>query len=112
MFVQSRVSLLPLTVYSMTCLTYFFDRNDRGDDGHNLVTIVMHQFNMDPQTAMNYISDLHDKLARQFLDQWMRIPTFGGPLDLEVITYCDGLGNWVRANDTWSFEVRLQIFLF
>ena len=84
-------------------------RRDTGDDGHNLVTVVMHQFNLDPQGALNYISDLHDSLATQFLDEWKNIPVFGGPLDLEVRTYCDGLGNWPRGNECWSFEVRLQI---
>ena len=69
----------------------------------------MHQFNMDPQAAMNFILDMHDTLATDFLDEWKKIPTFGGPLDLEVRTYCHGLGNWVRANDAWSFEVRLSI---
>ncbi|KJA22852.1 hypothetical protein HYPSUDRAFT_138665 [Hypholoma sublateritium FD-334 SS-4] len=78
--------------------------HEHGDDGHNLITVVMNQFKITPQEAMNYISDLHDKLAVQFLDEWKNIPTFGGPLDLEVRTYCHGLGNWVRANDSWSFE--------
>jgi len=72
----------------------------------------MHQFNMDPQAAMNFILDMHDTLATDFLDEWKKIPTFGGPLDLEVRTYCHGLGNWVRANDAWSFEVRLSIMSF
>jgi len=84
-------------------------RRDRGDDGHNLVTVVMHQFNMDPQASMNLILDIHNTLAMDFMDEWKRIPTFGGPLDLEVRTYCDGLGNWVRANDSWSFEVCFHI---
>jgi len=72
----------------------------------------MHQFKMDPQAAMNFILDMHDTLATDFLDEWKKIPTFGGPLDLEVRTYCHGLGNWVRANDAWSFEVRLSIMSF
>ncbi|KAJ7454224.1 terpenoid synthase [Mycena latifolia] len=76
----------------------------RGDDGHNLVTIVMHQYNMNPQQAMNWISDLHDEIVEEFLSSWENIPTFGGPIDREIRTYADGLGNWVRANDAWSFE--------
>lgn len=71
----------------------------------------MHQFKLDPQAAMSYMSDLHHDIATQFLDEWNKIPTFGGPLDLDVRTYCDGLGNWVRANDSWSFEVRFRILL-
>lgn len=72
---------------------------------HNLVTVVMRQFNTDIQAAINWIGDLHDRIAKEFLDEWKNIPTYGGPLDLEVRTYCYGLGNWVRANDSWSFEV-------
>lgn len=76
----------------------------RGDDGHNLVTVVMRQFHMDAQEAMDYIGALHDELVDEFLQTWHAIPTFGGPLDREVRIYCDGLGNWVRGNDAWSFE--------
>ncbi|KAJ7474144.1 hypothetical protein FB451DRAFT_1398142 [Mycena latifolia] len=79
-------------------------RQARDDDGHNLVRIVMHQYNMNHQQAMNWISDLHDEIVDEFLALWESIPTFGGPLDREVRTYADGLGNWVRANDAWSFE--------
>lgn len=42
----------------------------------------MHQFKLDPQAAMSYMSDLHHDIATQFLDEWNKIPTFGGPLDL------------------------------
>ncbi|KAF8493609.1 terpenoid synthase [Gautieria morchelliformis] len=73
-------------------------------DGHNLVRIVMEQYNTDAQTAMNYIGKLHDELDEQFCDVWRKIPTFGGPVDREIRTYLDGVANWVRANDTWSFE--------
>jgi hypothetical protein len=76
----------------------------RGDDSHNLVTIVMKQLNLDVQDALDWIGVLHDKLAERFLSDYRRIPSWGGPLDLEVMTYADGLGNWVRANDQWSFE--------
>ena len=80
-------------------------RQARGDDGHNLVKIVMHQYDMDAQGAINWISDLHDDIADEFLETWKSLPTFGGPVDREIRIYADGLGNWVRANDTWSFEV-------
>lgn len=70
------------------------------------MTIVKHQFKFDLNDALQWISDLHDDLAADFLAEWKIIPTFGGPLDKEIRTYLDGLGNWVRANDSWSFEVR------
>ncbi|KAJ7650918.1 terpenoid synthase [Roridomyces roridus] len=76
----------------------------KGDDGHNLVTIVMNQYRMDVQDAMNWIGDLHDKIVDEFMVTWRSFPTFGGPVDREIRTYLDCLGNWVRANDSWSFE--------
>ncbi|KAJ7121824.1 terpenoid synthase [Mycena crocata] len=77
----------------------------RGDDGHNLVTIVMHALGLDLNAALLWISDLHDKLVDRFLHAYQQIPHFSDPeLDAQVSEYVDGLGNWVRGNDVWSFE--------
>jgi hypothetical protein len=69
-----------------------------------MVTIVMHQFDTDVQGAMDYIGDLHDRLAGAFLLTKDRLPSWGEPIDSQVARYVHGLGNWVRANDQWSFE--------
>lgn len=62
--------------------------------------------------ALEWIGELHDQLADQFLSDFAQLPSFGEPtLDAEVAIYADGLGNWVRANDKWSFEVSDFIFL-
>ena len=90
---------------------FLFFRQARGDDGHNLITVVMRQFEMDSvQSSIDWISRLHDDLVKQFMEEWQKIPTFGGPIDRELRTYCDGLGMWVHANEAWSFEVRLLLF--
>ncbi|KAJ7071627.1 hypothetical protein C8F01DRAFT_974399, partial [Mycena amicta] len=59
------------------------------------------------QQAMNWIGDLHDQMVNNYLQAFQELPTFGGPpvLDRDLRTYVDGLGNWVRANDTWHYEV-------
>ena len=90
-------------LYQVNIVLY---RQARGDDGHNLVTVVMHQFQMDIQSAINWISQLHDKHAAEFLECWKDIPTFGGPVDREIRIYLDTVGNWIRAYDCWTFEVR------
>lgn len=69
-----------------------------------MVTIVMHQFDTDVQGAMDYIGNLHDRLAGAFLLTKDRLPSWGEPIDSHVARYVHGLGNWVRANDQWSFE--------
>ncbi|TDL15490.1 terpenoid synthase [Rickenella mellea] len=77
----------------------------RGDDGHNLVTIAKHELKTDLDGSLKWISKLHDNLADQFLADFANVPSFGDrDLDAQVATYVDGLGNWVRANDSWSFE--------
>ncbi|GJJ08044.1 hypothetical protein Clacol_002251 [Clathrus columnatus] len=75
----------------------------RGDDTHNLVTIVMHELKLDIQGAINWIGELNDDLATEFLKEYYNLPTFKG-FEHDILAYCKGLGNWVRANDSWSFE--------
>ncbi|KAL4256103.1 Terpene synthase [Pleurotus pulmonarius] len=77
---------------------------ERGDDGHNVVTVVIQQFRMNIQDAMDYIENLINRLVDQFLEQWSHIPVFSGPVDAEIRAYCNMLGIWVRGNDSWSFE--------
>jgi Delta6-protoilludene synthase len=68
----------------------------------------MNEKGLDLQPALDWIGELHDGLVNQFLADYPKVPSFGNPtLDEDVATYVDGLGNWVRANDMWSFEVGL-----
>ncbi|KAG6852845.1 hypothetical protein C0991_008616 [Blastosporella zonata] len=76
----------------------------RGDDSHNIITIVMHQKKIGLHDAMNWISEYHSMLEKDFMDGINSIPSFKHALDNELKRYVDGLGNWVRANDCWSFE--------
>lgn len=76
----------------------------RGDDLHNMVTVVMHQNDTDVNGAMTWIGEFHDRLAKSFLLTKDRLPSWGEPIDSQVARYVHGLGNWVRANDQWSFE--------
>ncbi|RPD59287.1 terpenoid synthase [Lentinus tigrinus ALCF2SS1-7] len=76
----------------------------RGDDGCNIVTIVMHQFQTDLHGAMEWIDNHHKTLMDRFLSYYGHLPTWGPVIDVQVARYVQGVGNWVRANDTWSFE--------
>ncbi|KAH9006423.1 terpenoid synthase [Lactarius hatsudake] len=77
----------------------------RGDDNHNMITIVMHNNKTDIQGAMNWVYDYHKELEARFMDLYEnKIPKFGEPVDTELAVYVDGLGNWVRASDQWGFE--------
>ena len=79
----------------------------RGDDSHNIITVVMHQHKTDIQGAMNWVHDCHKELEAKFMDLYEnKIPRFGEPVDSELARYVDGIGNWVRANDQWDFETE------
>lgn len=69
-----------------------------------MVTIIMHQNDTDVNGAMRWIGEFHDRLAKSFLLTKDRLPSWGEPIDSQVARYVHGLGNWVRANDQWSFE--------
>src|ERR1700761_182068 len=79
----------------------------RGDDDHNIITIVMHQNKSDIQGSMNWVHDYRKELESKFTDLYEnKIPKFGEPVDTELARYVDGIGNWVRANGQWSFETE------
>ncbi|KAI9433169.1 terpenoid synthase [Lactarius indigo] len=77
----------------------------RGEDGHNIITVVMLEHKTDIQGAMNWVDERHKELEAKFMDLYEnKIPKFGEPVDTELARYVDGIGNLVRANVQWSFE--------
>jgi hypothetical protein len=76
----------------------------RGDDDHNIVTIVMHEFDTDVNGAMLWVMDCHTKLEKKYFESLAAIPKWGEPIDSQVRKYCDSLGHWVRGCYAWSFE--------
>ncbi|KAG6867759.1 hypothetical protein C0993_011582 [Termitomyces sp. T159_Od127] len=75
-----------------------------GNDGHNIITIVMHHMQLDLREAMRWAGDYHSRLEKSFLADVETVPSFGEELDVKVRRYVDGLGNWIRANQCWHFE--------
>ncbi|KAF8886565.1 hypothetical protein BD779DRAFT_1441584, partial [Infundibulicybe gibba] len=67
--------------------------------------IVMHEQKCNLDGASAWISHLHGDLVETFLPECERVPIWGLPaLDAQVAEYVRGIGNWVRANECWSFE--------
>ena len=76
----------------------------RGDDLHNIITCVMHEHDTDVNGAMLWIEDHLCTVGERFHAAMAALPQFEEPLNSQVREYCDGLGQWVRALDAWSFE--------
>ena len=73
---------------------------------HNIVTVAMHQYGIDIQGAMGWISKYHEQLVNSFLRAAENLPTWSSEIDAQVTRYVDGVGNWVRGTDSWGFESR------
>ncbi|KAK0660786.1 terpene cyclase [Cercophora samala] len=76
----------------------------RGEEGHNLVRVAMHQFGFGLQESIDWVGKHHAGVLDAFLMLYGTIPVaFPGETDLHQ--YAWGVGNWVRANWQWSWEV-------
>ncbi|KAF8872593.1 isoprenoid synthase domain-containing protein, partial [Infundibulicybe gibba] len=100
---------------TLTCIDLLIIGNDLysynveqavGDDGHNLVRVVMHEQGSTLEEAAAWISRLNDDLIEVFLEEYERVPTQWGSstLDTQVAEYIHGIGNWLRAGECWSYE--------
>ena len=75
----------------------------RGDI-HNLLVIVRAKFNCSVSEALEWAHQHHRTLEHHFFETKVALPSFGADTDRKIAHYIDGLGNWVRASDAWSFE--------
>ncbi|KAF8970725.1 terpenoid synthase [Flammula alnicola] len=75
-----------------------------GDDRHNVITIAMHEFNVDLDGAMQWAANYHVEVETKFLDGLKRVPSWGPEIDQQLKQYIYGLANWPRCNDCWNFE--------
>ncbi|KAH9477939.1 Delta(6)-protoilludene synthase 18 [Psilocybe cubensis] len=81
-----------------------------GDASYNAVTIVMHNLRLSLDEAIQWISDLQDDLVINFLKlredvvNKRNFPTYGAEMDRQIVSYIDGLGQWMRGVTDWHFE--------
>ena len=97
-----------LIVHLLTDLKDIFSYNveqHRKDEVHNIITCVMKEHQTDVNGAMLWVQNYLDGVAEKFLAAFASLPQqWEEPLNSEVKAYCEGLGQWVRGNNDWSFE--------
>lgn len=69
-----------------------------------MVTIVMHQYNLDPVGAMAWIGEYNDRIVKSFISQKDQLPSWGEEMDSQVAKYVHGLGMYVVGCDRWHSE--------
>ncbi|KAF9072640.1 terpenoid synthase [Rhodocollybia butyracea] len=99
--------------FTMGCVDMLIIQNDIysynveqavGNDLHNLVTIVMNQYNLDVQGAIDWIGRYNDELADRVLENYRNLPDWGPVINPQIHRYCDSVGEWVRGIDSWYFH--------
>ncbi|KIM35056.1 hypothetical protein M413DRAFT_32803 [Hebeloma cylindrosporum] len=77
---------------------------DEGSAVHNAVEIVMVEKDLDIQGAVKELERYIAGVMAEFLDNAANLPTWGEEMDGKTKAYVDGLAQWIRGNDCWSFE--------
>nr|BDI63099.1 sesquiterpene synthase [Collybia nuda] len=86
---------------------YSYDmEQSKGISGNNIVTVLMHDKNMDLQTAVDYVGTYSKELVDRFMDLQAHLPSWGSAVDSQVALFIKGLGYWVKGNLDWSFETQ------
>lgn len=80
----------------------------RGDDQHNLITVIMKERGLDVQGAMDSLGAWHRELVSDFVGAMIDLTTgiWSLEVDEELKEYVWGIGNWVTANIEWGFETQ------
>lgn len=60
--------------------------------------------NLDIQGAITELERYVAGVMVEFLDNAANLPSWGEKMDRKVKAYVDGLAQWIRGNDCWSFE--------
>ncbi|KAG5634787.1 hypothetical protein H0H81_000794 [Sphagnurus paluster] len=75
-----------------------------GDDGTNILTVIMREENVGLQEAVERLCDLHEEAVERFLYLRDNLPPFDEKVKEELGQWFDTMGAWVRSNVDWSFE--------
>jgi hypothetical protein len=75
-----------------------------GDDHHNIVTVLMEQFGMDLQQAIDRAGELSTEKMDQFNALCQAVPRWVGPVDVDVQRLVDGMAQCVSGVMHWSYE--------
>ncbi|KAK4235978.1 isoprenoid synthase domain-containing protein [Achaetomium macrosporum] len=75
------------------------------DAEHNIITVIMNQSpELDVQQAVDKAGDMCREKTERFNTLYRQVPRWGGPVDLDVQKFVDGLAVCVGGTLHWSYE--------
>ncbi|KAG1886184.1 isoprenoid synthase domain-containing protein [Suillus subluteus] len=98
----------PVIVDLADCITelLIIDNQAAGNEFHNLISTVMLELGLDRGSAMAWAAHYHAEVQKRFTDGLAKVPSWGPSIDVLVKEYLHGVGNWARANHSWSYETQ------
>lgn len=75
-----------------------------GQVHRNIITVLMHQFDLDLNEAMDRAYEYHRETQRKFISLLNEVPSFGVEVDKAVSDYIFHLGNFAQGHACWGFD--------
>ncbi|KAF8636914.1 hypothetical protein AX17_003165 [Amanita inopinata Kibby_2008] len=75
-------------------------------DTHNMIPVVMNQYGLDLQSAIDFVGDMCKQSIDRFNQERTTLPTWGPEIDRDVAIYVEGLADWIVGSLHWSFETE------
>lgn len=64
-------------------------------DTHNMIPIVMHEYQVDLQEAIDFVGRMCQQAIDRFNLQWRNLPKWDEAIDRDVQIYANGLAMWI-----------------
>lgn len=77
-----------------------------GHGGHNIITVVMNEKQVDLHGALDWVAEYHGQILSEFQAQYRVLPSWGPIVDRKVKTYVERLAQFIRGIDCWAFETE------
>ncbi|KAH9957093.1 terpenoid synthase [Russula dissimulans] len=101
---ESLLSLAALSTVLTNDLYSFNNEQAAGHGGHNIITVVMNEKNVELDSALKWVGDYHEQVLSRFQAQRHMLPSWGPDMDVVVNAFVERLAYWIRGHDCWSFE--------
>ncbi|KAF8987524.1 isoprenoid synthase domain-containing protein [Cyathus striatus] len=93
-------------IFLVNDLHSFPREHSRDRNCHNILTYVMLDKDVDLVAALSWVEMYAHEIIERFLSNIERVPSWDEVTDTKIKGYIDGISQWVRGCDDWSFEGR------
>ncbi|KAG1830869.1 terpenoid synthase [Suillus variegatus] len=78
-----------------------------GNEGHNIISIIMFDLGLDVSGAMAWAAHYHTEVQKRFIDSLAKVPSWGPSVDVLVKEYLDGTARYLATMGPEIQKTRL-----